>query len=188
MTKKAPVIRIDNKKLLATLKFFIKLNLFAIPLYIILIFDLSFGPLQSAVRDLSAGLMMAIGMQPVVTDYIISIPVINGNWGAFISWDCTGWKSLLAFFALVMATPRSMKQRLYGLAFFLPLIFIINIVRIAFMFYFVGVFGLAYYDLVHAVIWSWGLITVVMAFWIVWMRCFTPHKARKVKVSRTRKN
>jgi exosortase/archaeosortase family protein len=175
---------LDNRKLLATLEFFVKLLLFAIPLYVILIFNLSFGPLQAVVRDLAAWLIGAAGMQPTVAGSVISIPLAGGNWGAAISWDCTGWKSMLVFLALVFATPRSMRDRAKGLAIFLPLIFIVNIVRIAFMFYFVQTAGLAYFDLVHAVIWSWGLIAVVLVCWLVWLR----HTPAKVGRRRKRKN
>lgn len=162
------------------LSFLIKLNLFAIPLYAILILDLSFAPMQKLIADATFSLLSAAGFSPSINGLLISIPIKNGNWGAFINWDCTAWKSMLAFFALVMATkgrqtdvqstPSWFKGKAAGLMMFLPLIFAANLLRIFFIFYYVRTFDLAYYQIVHDVVWSWGMIFAVLAFWLVWMK------------------
>ncbi len=159
-----------NKNLVRMLAFLIRLNLFAIPLYIILVFDLSLIQLQQIVADITMFLLSAAGFTPTINDLIISIPIKDGTWGAVINWDCTAWKSLLAFFALVMSTDYKIRSKLKGLAVFLPLIFIVNIIRIFFMFFYVRTFDLANYEFVHAVVWSWGLIAAIIVFWLVWMK------------------
>lgn len=170
-------MQLDNHRLFATLQFLIKLNLFAIPLYIILFLDLTFPPFQSFVKDVALWWLNDMGLAPTASGYLISIPVQHGSWAAFISWDCTGWKSLLALFALVMASPATMKSRAKGLAIFLPVIFAANIVRIGFMFFIVKTYGLAYYSLAHAIIWSWGMIAAILVCWLIWMKYFRSENA-----------
>ncbi|MCX6815809.1 MAG: exosortase/archaeosortase family protein [Candidatus Aenigmarchaeota archaeon] len=157
-----------QEKQIKALNFLIRLLVWAIPLYIILIFDLSLPQLQYAVANIVTYLLNLAGMHPVLNDLFISIPIKDGSWGAFINWDCTAWKSMLAFLALVMAVDKGKKVK--GLILFIPLIFIVNILRIFFMFYFVKTYDLAYFEIVHTLIWSWGLIFTVLIFWIIWLK------------------
>ena len=62
-------------------------------------------------------------------------------------------------------------DKLYGLVF-IPAVYLANLVRIWFMFFFVSKFGLYYYDFVHATLWSWGLILTILVFWVIWIRVF----------------
>ncbi len=158
-----------NRELLELVKFLVKFNLFAIPLYIILFTGWTFVQLQQLTLDITYQILLLTGAEPVLNDFLISIPIKNGNWAAVINWDCTGWKSMLAFFALVMSTPFTMKKRALGLLL-IPLIYAINLVRIFFMFLYVRTFDLAHYELVHSVVWSWGLILTILLLWLVWMR------------------
>lgn len=156
-------------KFIRMLKFFVKFNLFAIPLYVILYEGWTLPALQTWIADFTVYVLTALGLSPVLDGLIISIPVPNGNWAAVITWDCTGWKSLLAFFALVMATDYPNKRKVLGLLL-LPVIFAVNLLRILFMFLWVHWFDLANYQLVHAVVWSWGLILTILVLWLVWMK------------------
>ena len=158
-----------DTKLVRVLRFFIKFNLFAIPLYIILYEGWTLVELQVIVKNFAVWILTVAGLNPNVHELLISIPVRNGSWGAVISWDCTGWKSLLAFFALVMATDYPNKRKLAGLLL-LPIIFAVNLLRVAFMFFYVNAFDLANYQIVHAVIWSWGLILTIIVLWLIWIR------------------
>ena len=161
-----------NKKLLQVLKFLVKFNLFSIPLYIILITGWHWIGLQQLTADLTMYILNFIGLNPTINDFIISIPIQHGTWAGFINFDCTGWKSMLAFFALIMSTPFSLRKKSIGMML-LPVIFAINLVRIAFMFSYVYLFDLAHYELVHAIIWSWGLILIVAGLWIFWAKADT---------------
>lgn len=184
------VSSLDNHRLTETLQFFAKMNLFALPLYIILAFNLQFAFLQTVTRDITFFLLQGLGFNPALNGYLISVPIANGNWAASIDWDCTGWKSMLAFFALVMATGRDNRTKMRGLLVFIPAIFAINILRIVFMFYFVSAYDLAYYGIVHQTIWSWGLIATILAFWVIWLRkaeWFNGNDGRNHKAGRKQK-
>ena len=166
-----------HEKKTELLNFLIRLNIFAIPLYIILYFNLSLPQLQYAIANITTYLLSSAGFSPSIDGLLISIPIRDGTWAAVISWDCTAWKSMLAFLALVIATNYKSGNKLKGLVLFIPLIFIVNIMRIFFMFYYVRTFDLQHYSLVHAVVWSWGMIAVILVFWIVWMKFFPAEKA-----------
>ena len=175
-----------DAKFIRMLRFFIKFNLFAIPLYIILYEGWTLPALQRAIADFTVYALTALGINPTMNDLIVSIPVRNGDWGAVINWDCTGWKSLLAYFALVMATDYPMKRKLLGMLL-LPVVFAVNLLRIIFMFLYVHWFDLENYKLVHTVVWSWGLILTILVLWLIWMRWdFT--KALGQKHGKRRKN
>ncbi len=158
-----------RQRLYAVLKFIVKFNLLAVPLYIILLLNFEFVELQLVTAQIVESMLHATGVQAVRDGIMISVPVENGWWGARIVWDCIGWKSILFFLALVFATDFPMKKKKWSLLF-VPAISIVNIVRIWFMFYYVHAFGLAGYDVLHAVVWSFGLLAAVLVFWLVWLR------------------
>ncbi len=158
-----------DRRLFRILKFVVKFNVFAIPLYIILVMGWTLPALQKLVADFVFSSLTATGYNPAIDGLLISIPINNGNWAAVISWDCVGWKSMLALFALVMATDFGAKRKLLGLVL-VPIVFVINLLRILFMFFWVKTFDLAYYQTVHAVVWGWGLILTILVLWFVWMK------------------
>ncbi len=152
------------------LRFLIRFNLFAIPLYALLLLDWQSGLLQSITADITYNLLQATGIAAERTGNFIAIQLQNGSWGAFINWDCTGWKSFLALFALIMATDFPARAKAKGLVILLPALFAVNIARIVFMFHFARGFDLAYFELAHATIWSWGLIAAILVFWVIWIK------------------
>lgn len=159
----------NDKQLMRVFKFIVKFNVFAIPLYLVLFMGWTWPPLQKFIADFTFNNLIYMGYSPSINDFLISIPIKNGDWAAVINWDCTGWKSMLALFALIMAT--DFKIRLKALCMILiPVVFFINLLRILFMFFWVKTFDLAYYQTVHTIIWSWGLILTIILLWFLWMK------------------
>ena len=162
---------INRKDALRILTFLIKFNLLAIPLYLIIVSGFQLGFLKDVTADFTFHMLRLTGIDASIAGNIISIPAENGVFAARIDWDCTGWKSMFALFALIFATDFSLRKKMRGLVL-IPAVYLVNLLRIWFMFLFVSDFGLAYYDIVHATVWSWGLILTVLIFWVVWMRFF----------------
>ncbi|MBI2173138.1 MAG: archaeosortase/exosortase family protein [Candidatus Aenigmarchaeota archaeon] len=158
-----------NKREKRVVLFFVKFNVFAVPLYVLLAVGADFSWLQNAVAGATMELLAAAGISASRDGYLISIPVEGGSWGGFINSDCVGWKSVLAYLALVMATDFPARKKLTGLVL-VPVIFIANLARIFFMFFYVNTWGLAGYGFVHAVVWSWGLLIIVIAAWVAWAK------------------
>lgn len=151
------------------LRFLIKFNLFALPMYIMLFFDIQFVALQSLTADIMYTFLSVTGFEITRTGFMFSMPILNGSWGAVINWDCVGWKSMFAFVALVFATNFPMRKKVMALGI-IPVIYGINLIRIWFMFYYVRAFDLVNYEVVHTMVWSWGLILVIIALWLIWMK------------------
>ncbi len=155
--------------MLKLLTFLIRFNLFAIPLYLIILTGFAWQPLMQFTQDAAFYILRILGADASMSNGFIVVPVSNGNFAATVSWDSTGWKSMLAFFALVFATEFPLRKKLIGLLF-IPVIYGINILRIVFVFFFVSKYDVSYYNLLHETLWSWGLIASVLLLWLVWMR------------------
>lgn len=151
------------------LRFLVKFILFAIPLYIVLILGVTSPWFQNLVADVSYFFISSTGIEITRSGNFFTIPIEGGSWGAFINWDCTGWKSMLALFALIMATDFSGRKKAKGLLIFIPALFVVNIGRIVFMFH-IAATDLSLFATAHAIVWSWGMIAALLIFWVVWMR------------------
>ncbi|MBI4014394.1 MAG: exosortase/archaeosortase family protein [Candidatus Aenigmarchaeota archaeon] len=160
---KRDVVGIDR----ATVRFVARLLVFSLPMLLIIATGYEFAPLMNGTHFLALTLLQATNVPVANEGALITVPVEGGTWAAYVSWDSSGWKSLLLFFALVMATEASTKKKLAGLSL-LPLVYAVNVARVWFMFFFVHRFGLENYELVHGTLWSWGMIVFTLALWLSW--------------------
>jgi exosortase/archaeosortase family protein len=171
----------SRKKLLKILIFVIKLDLFLIPLFFLLQANLSYEPLQNFLATFITKTLNFFGYKATVDGHYItatfreSIEVID------INMDCTGWKSAYMLLALAVATPFSWKKRLKFLILSIPVIFIINYVRIVSTIAYTQKFGIQYLEVVHNLLWREGLVLAVLAIWILWL--WTPKKGIKLLIS-----
>ena len=173
-TKKMVKARLErenklDKKLSDLLIFFVKFNLFLIPLYLISYYHIDLSSFEYTIANAVSGLLRATGVNAFQFNNFISVAIPGGSFGGFIMWDCTGWKSTLVFLALVLSTPADWIKRLTSLAY-IPIIILFNILRIWFVFSYVHVFGIANYELIHQTLWSYGMIAVVLALWVAWWK------------------
>jgi exosortase/archaeosortase family protein len=112
-----------------------------------------------------------LGYSSVVDGYVVKFSSGLSIVNAEMTFDCTGWKSMYALFALVIATPgAALNKKLKFLLVGLPTIFAVNLLRIATTIAFVVSFGIAYLDVVHSILWQEGLIIAVVAVWYLWLR------------------
>lgn len=146
-------------------------NMLSIPLYIALYTNFSFEPL----KELNAGIVSVtlrfLGYDARADGSVINLVSGEAMNKIDISWDSTGWKSMYAVAALIIATPisefsRRMKFALGGAV----AIFFINYIRIATTIFVSAKFGFTLFDIVHTVLWREGLILAVVAIWFAWMR------------------
>lgn len=160
-----------KKKLELILWFLLRFNLLAIPLYLAIYSNFSFLPLQTLFAQMAAGILKEQDYAVQQTDQILTISADNTIYSIDMSWDSTGWKSLYALAALVLAVPASnLKSKLRFLAIGLPAIFILNLFRIVTTILIALNFGFQYFDIVHTVLWREGLIVAVVVLWYVWLK------------------
>lgn len=167
-----------NRKLIKMLRFLLLFNLFAVPLYLFMAFNISIYPMQIFTARVVHSSLLIAGASPEIDGIDITIPSPDGDFTGAINWDCTGWKSILAFMALVFATEEVMRKKIYSLAF-LPLIYAVNISRVTYIFLFVSSSGLSGYETLHNFLFGFFMIAVILTFWMAWLMYFNVEKPRK---------
>ena len=161
-----------QRKLLFILLFLIRFLILVIPLYLIIFFgNLSALAIFEA-RQVSFLLNLSKKKSFVeMKDNIVILNVENIRNKLIIDDACTGYRSMLAFIALVLAIPKvENKKRLYALLICLPLIYIINIFRIYSTILIALKFGEEKLEFVHTFLWREGLILLILLLWIFWLK------------------
>lgn len=160
-----------REDLWTALWFLIKFNLLAVPIYIIIWLDLSWPAMQELVAQISYSILKFFGYNVVIEGIRIGMMSENVIANALITFDCTGWKARYALLALTIATPIiAWKKKAKFLVVALPVLFAINILRIVFTITTAFRIGFEHLEFVHSVLWSQGMIIVVVAIWYLWMR------------------
>jgi exosortase/archaeosortase family protein len=167
-----------NKKLLKMLKFLVLFNIFAIPLYIFLFLGIGIYPLQEATASAVSGILGATGVQNQLSGLDITVPTPDFTFTGTIDWDCTGWKSIMAFIALVLATEGSLKKKMMGMAL-VPLIYLINLGRVSFLFIYISKNGMENYQMLHSFLFGIFMIMAILGLWLVWLKYFNFNRLNK---------
>lgn len=147
------------------LDFFVRLMVFALPLYAIL-FAANLLPLQLLVASQSHWLLEGLGFVVAQEGTLLTA---NG-FSFFISPDSTGWKSLLFAGALIMAVPGiARKKKIWGLALGLPAVYAGNLVRVLGIVLIEQSYGVGAAMVAHDWLWRFGLIALVLGVWGLWL-------------------
>ncbi len=170
----------QQARLYQTLEFLVRLLALSIPLYAILLFvDLIL--LQNLVAQEMMWLFKVLGW-PVTGEGLL-FTTTNTGFVFMIAEDCTAWKSMIFFFALIFAVPgkffkkkafgmkkpSTLKRRLIGLGIGIPVIWVGNLARILGIVWVEQTFGAETAMIVHAYLWQLGLIVLVLLLWFVWL-------------------
>ncbi|MBI4010605.1 MAG: exosortase/archaeosortase family protein [Candidatus Aenigmarchaeota archaeon] len=161
---------LTKNKLKFVLSFLLRFNLLAIPLYLVIYSNFSFQPLQTLIAQIITGLLKAQNYNIIQNNDMIITNINDITYNIEVSWDSTGWKSLYALFALVMAVPASnIKSKLRFLSVGLPAIFMLNLIRVLTTILIAINYGFQYFDVVHTLLWREGLIIAVVLLWYFWL-------------------
>ena len=153
-----------------TLIFLTRFCLLAIPLHLIIWTGYDFSHIISITSDFTSRAMTILGTDFFRIDNTFFITTPTGMLIADIIKDCSGWKSFLALFSLMIATRHAgTKARILGITIGIPIIFIGNIIRLATTFHLTYIYGLDIFDLTHNMLWQGGLIFLVLASWFIWL-------------------
>lgn len=121
-------------------------------------------PAVTGTAWLGAKLLRAFGAEAVLEGFDIQLE----KFSVTIIYECTGIYSSLIFLSCVLAYPTALRRKAAGIAWGIPTIVAINVVRVA---------GLAavgnrfpkYFDLLHGYLWQVTIILVVVALWVLWL-------------------
>jgi len=160
-----------RKRLIEVLKFIVIFNLLAIPMYVVLYYNLSFEPLKNFLAFLTTKTLNVFGIDAVQQYSFVNLLANNQLLKIEISFDSTGWKTLYALFALTLATPkRRNDEKMKFLIWGLPLLFVVNFLRIVTTILVAVFYGFQYFEVVHIFLWREGLIVAVVLLWYLWLR------------------
>jgi exosortase/archaeosortase family protein len=154
----------EQQRLFAGFRFLAVFTVLAGPFYLVLASGWDATGIRAMTATVSAAVLNAAGVEVTSSGSFVhgSAMVLD------VTRDSTGWKSVLVFTALVLATGRSLRATVRGLATGVVVLFVANVLRITTMFYAVTVYGMSY-ELLHTVLWRWGLTAVVLVTWLGWI-------------------
>lgn len=160
-----------QKKLLKVLVFLVTFAALSLPLHFLLWVNFDATPVQDFVAKTVEKMLVSSGVEVSRNGLFLSMVTKTGPLTVEIIKDCVGWKSILALFGLIFATPDiALKKRVFGLIAGAPIIFAGNILRI-YATISVTVFnGLEFWEVTHTYLWQDGLILLVIATWYIWLR------------------
>lgn len=154
-----------DEKRLELLYFLARLLVLATPLYILLWIDWNPVWLRTMQAGIATHTLELLGVSATQAGTIVDAGALVVD----VSIDSTGWKSLLAVSALVLAvTDVTSRQHGVGVIAGIITVFVANMFRLVSMIYAVVVWGISY-ELIHTVLWRWGLTVVVLGYWMAWL-------------------
>lgn len=156
-----------QRRMSRALIFLARLNVLAVPLYLIILIGADLWVLQLGVATHSSWVLQALGYQVVQDGASVTV---NQAFRFFIVQDCTAWKGMLFLFALLFAVPGiALKKRALGLALGLPVIWLVNLARIAGIVVAQSFWGTRTAMLIHDWLFQAVLIFTVLGIWAVWL-------------------
>jgi exosortase/archaeosortase family protein len=167
-------IKLDKKqkRLWELEKFLLKVIALVIPVYLIITFGISLGPVQLEAARESGWVLGAMGFKAtlygaaIVTEFAGKAPFFFT-----ISADCTGWKAMLFFAALLLAVPRrAWRIRVAGLTAGVAAIWLVNLFRVAAVVSAYSSYGLDAAMLVHDYLWQIGMGLAALLLWAAWLK------------------
>lgn len=124
---------------------------------------LHLGPLQRLIAFLGGTLAGWIGGTATVIGDNIMVTTLTLN----VNHECTGIFVLMLFASFVLAYPTSWRSRMLGLGLGLPLLFAINVLRLATLARIVEVYPGAFFYF-HEYVWQGIFMVIVLVGAIAW--------------------
>lgn len=92
--------------------------------------------------------------------------------------ECTSISYILIFASAVIAYPASFKKKLGGVLIGVPVIVLLNLLRIVFLGW-LGEHFPSHFNLFHEYLWEGGFLLVVLFLWMIWVNSFTAETPRR---------
>jgi exosortase/archaeosortase family protein len=91
-----------------------------------------------------------------------------------IYYRCTGFLPAAFLIAAILAYPRPVISKIWGLVVGVSVLMVINLTRLVHLFY-LGVYYPAAFDFVHTILWQGGLILALVCLWLGWIKWSHAH-------------
>lgn len=116
--------------------------------------------IQARYAEFIAGIMNQLGY----TFRAESVYILPGY---EITQDCLGWKSIMAFTALIVSSTTKIRENLKYIFAGIAAIMLANVVRIVTTIH-LSEIGLISFEVIHGFLWKWSLTALVLVAWIYW--------------------
>ncbi len=96
--------------------------------------------------------------------------IVINEFNFIITEDCTAWRGMFFFFALVASSGKSVLDVSKGILVGIPVLYSLNLLRIVALMFTLPIAGPAYYDVLHGALWQTTMILFVFFLWIMWTK------------------
>ena len=127
---------------------------------------LSFGPITAFVASLVQSLLQWTGIEALRVAAFLYVP---GGFAYEITVGCTGLLPAAVLTVAILASPESRTAKRRGVLAGVPLVLVVNLVRLVHLFY-LGVYAPRLFVLAHSVLWEGAIVLVTFATWLAWTR------------------
>ncbi|VVB59955.1 Transmembrane exosortase (Exosortase_EpsH) [uncultured archaeon] len=166
-----------QKKLWNILIFLTRFLVLSLPLHFLLWVNFDAASVQLFVAKAVEKMLLSSGIEAVRNGTFLVMSTKTGALSVEIIKDCVGWKSVLALFGLIFATPGvTLKKRMLGLLAGVPIIFLGNLLRIYATIVVTVYNGLEVWEITHTFLWQEGLIVLVIITWYFWLKICKPQR------------
>jgi archaeosortase B (VPXXXP-CTERM-specific) len=131
--------------------------------------------LMVVTADLTGFFLKLFGMTVNVSGRVVSL----NNFSMEVVGECTGLYEMLIFLAAMIAYPSSYKKKLIGAGLGLPLLYVINIIRMMFI-AIVGNWSPKSFDFMHMYFWQVAMILIILAVWVLWIEKVVHYERKTV--------
>jgi archaeosortase B (VPXXXP-CTERM-specific) len=104
-----------------------------------------------------------LGKSATATEYVVTCEICSFR----IIGECTAFYPMAIYVAAVLAFPSSLAKRAVGVLLGIPVLLVINQVRLTSLCYIVRSFP-EYFDTIHIVVWQTLIIFLTLLVWITW--------------------
>lgn len=130
------------------------------------VLGLLLNPLTTLTANITFVLLKLIGMDVVREASVIFQP---GGFSYEIYFRCTGFLPVACLTVSILAHSGCLRHKLIGLAVGIPLLILLNLVRLVHLFI-IGVTRPDLFDFAHSVLWESAIILAVIGCWFIWKK------------------
>jgi exosortase H (IPTLxxWG-CTERM-specific) len=135
--------------------------------------------LMVATTNITGFLLKAFGFPVQTQGNILSL----SNFTVEIVGECTGLYEMLIFLAAVIAYPSGWRKKLIGAGLGIPLLYLINIIRMIFI-TIMGNWSPRTFDFMHMYFWQVAMILIILTVWVLWIEKVVHYERKTVDLHR----
>ena len=131
--------------------------------------------LMVVTADLTGFFLKLFGISVNITGRVVSL----SNFSMEVVGECTGLYEMLIFLAAMIAYPANYKKKLIGAGLGLPLLYVINIIRMVFIAA-MGNWSPQTFDFMHLYFWQVAMILIIVSVWVLWIEKVVHYERKAV--------